>query len=409
MQHHLTKLPTSAYEINFICSKDEVKILNKLTSQVLSEYGETVEEQERLLKKIKSKVRLEGDYKRDDYHKILLPVRAFIVWMNNILEKDSPIHKIQFIGAIYSVDIQDLENEGKSITFKIDVCPEPQFKNDDWLSIKIEPVEPLTEEELQEEYDDEVQDICYNKNTYSETITKDCCEVDIHIRYFDKNENPTALKKFNCNKKFFQTNKDTEFEKYVSENFIGRKIEEEFELPYNELPQELKYNESEEVEAVTVLFYVAEIIEKHFELNEQTLAELDNLPESVKTMADFETLTKKSIQDKVFKKRVEKHLNTYLERVFDTSVDVVIPKTIIESQIDKRWNDLKKRFGDEFNEMIKEKSCFEKIQKELVKTTQTSLNKYFTRLIVCEYFGIDSENKELDHDQLLYQKLCEKL
>ncbi len=386
MEYKLTKLPTSAYEINVVYTKDEVKDLNEKVANSLMEHNIKIED---------------DDY--EDYYTTIYPEVACRVWMEDLSE-DNDVFKLNFIGEVYDVKIDKLANGGESITFRLDVYPDTNFQNNDWLDIKIKPVEPLTEEELQKKYNLELENLCYSKSEKAEVITKGCAFRAL-VRHFYKDDEAVYSGTFSCKGNF--SNKEPEFFEYVLENFVGRKIGERFEISYDKLAKELKIDDPK---LVKIEFVIDKIAKKLFKLNDQTISKLDFPAEEIKTMADLEKSLKEYVEYKHFKQELSDHIDEYITNVKAESMDVVIPNTLITEEFESRLEQLSKKLDKAFGagafDEYKHSGQLDKIIEETYESSQESLAKSYVFQNICEHFGIDWKDKDLNHEQLLYDKLC---
>ncbi len=103
------------------------------------------------------------------------------------------------------------------------------------------------------------------------------------------------------------------------------------------------------------------------------------------------------------KELITEYLELYLKEVLEQSYRITIPNTLIEKDLSSRLEMLKNVLSKEEYSQASQDDDFIAV---LHKNSEESLSKHFAFLSICEYFSIDWKNKDLSHEQLLYDKLC---
>lgn len=310
--------------------------------------------------------------------------------------------EIKFIGNVY--DLNKEEKDGNTIfTFKLDVYPEVTEKDDKWNALSISAIDSKpTEQEINETLDNLRKQ--YASYDETDTVAQDSVfKVTFKLLDVDGNEvdNGSA----------FMWKEEFEEFPAIVETFVGKKNSETFKASYTEdgTPPIL-HNRKKDTVADTVEYTIGDV---------RTVTYPDFTPENIKKFfGNEEVKTKEELIEKVSGLIETQKEEALLMQAVDgmlgdasDSLEVIIPKTLIDEEMKTRMKSLEERMGGADGL----KSYFEQLGEEEknkmladIKTAATSsLEKFFMLRRLTELFDIQDINwqEAMNVEKKLYEKL----
>ncbi len=308
----------------------------------------------------------------------------------------------QLIGQIY-----DINNEEKEwnliISFKVDVYPEVEVKNENYNSVEPTlPNEEVTEQEVNTAVDNlkrqfaEYQDV--DKVDANETFTK------LDLEYLDDKGEKVG------DGKVFIAKEDMEEFPILKEKFDGKKVGDSAEFDYDEktLPQLLQYfkKDKDQLNIKKVKATISEI--KKAIIPELTVENLKKwFGREYEKVENFLEEVKETL--KIEKKRTElwKFVEDLLAKIKD-SFNVIIPKTLVDQEVNQRVENLAQRYGgkEKLEEMLKSMKPEEvkKFYEDLTKAAKESVQNFLTLMKFAELKKILDKvdfKKDMDFEEKL--------
>ena len=312
---------------------------------------------------------------------------------------------VKFIGNLY--DLNREEKDGNTIvTFKLDVYPEIEEKNQNWKKIKMEPVESdATEEEINStilNLSRQYADYQATEAVSEETIFK--------VKFDLQDENDEQIDTWSA----FLGKEELEEFPWVKETFVGKKENETFTIDYDEanLPP-MFHNRNKEKEGVVPAKIVATVNDI------KTVVLPEFTPENIKKFFGNEEIsTEEELKKKVAElMKQQKHENLLMQAVDKflqesiSSFGLYIPKTLIEEEVKTRMKSLEERmWGEEkmkeyFEKMWEEEQ--QKMQDDIKTAAKQSLEKFFLLKEIVEKLWIEAPDwkQAMDVEQKVYDAM----
>ncbi len=397
MDYKLLKWKNSNYEIILTVSKED---FDWLKSAVLVNFQKDMSVQ--WFRKGHVPLNMVEQNVKPEYLKVWIYEEAIHQWVNKVLDENSDV---RFIWQIYDLN-QKEEWEKVQLSFKLDVYPEVEVKNDNW---KIYELKPIDEAVTEKEIDDAINNIKRQYADYKEVeaVTMDSI-FKVRFEYKDKDGN--VLDKWSA------ILAKEEFEEFpeLKTIFLNRKKSEKFEIDYDKKLPILLQSKKEiatpkkmefdiiDIREVVLPEFTEENIVKFFEKDglktEQELRE--KISEVIKTQK-HETWLVQTIEDFIAKSM--------------ESLNVEIPKTIIDLEIKSRYQSLQDRLGWEakFKEYLEKQwqENREKMANDINNASKESLQKFlvFRKLVELMELGQIDWEKQFEAEEKLYQRLLEWL
>ena len=392
MEYKLIKGKQSNYEIQINLTDEDIK---KFEEKILKDFQKNLEVP--WFRKWYVPLEVVKQFVKPEYIKSGIYEYAINEAFKKILEENKDIN---FIWQIYDLNISE---DGKKISFKMDVYPEVEILNENWKSIKLDKIDDKVTEE-------EINQVIENlKNQYAEYK-----DVDV------VNENNIVKAKlYYKNKKWEVVETGTvylweedfkEFE-IIKNNFVGRKKWEKIELNYSkkDFPPHLQHKDSKKRPSILEI----EIVD----IKEKVLPQIDDkfikekFGEEIKDVNQLKEKIKEEIKRVKYQEWLVNAIESFLKKA-EASFDIKLPKTIIDEEIKARLKSLTQRFGWEeglkkyFETIWKEKT--EKLLEDIKKASEESLRKFFIMRKILKELGLEEKvdwNKPLDVEEKLYQAL----
>lgn len=310
---------------------------------------------------------------------------------------------IKFIWEPYDLD-QKAEWDEIKVTMKLDLFPEVKEKNEDWKKLTMKKVEAKP---TKEEIEDSFKNLQKNFADYKDAkeITKESVS-KLTMEFFDKDwESVEKWSLFIWEPEFAEG-------KFFTENFIGKKKDEEVEFKYDakKLPPTMHTRKTDkkaanvklkvvDVKEVVLPKFTEENIKKFFG-DSVDVKDEKWLKEYIKT-----EITKQK-EDMELMKQVEDFLKDTMK-----SMSVQIPQTLIKQEQASRVKSLEQRFGSRENVENYFKQLWEEKTKEfmddIAKSAKESLEKFFVLQTVCDKLKIKADfSKQMEVEKALHAKLC---
>ena len=309
----------------------------------------------------------------------------------------------QLIWQIY--DINNEKKDGNTIiTFKVDVYPEVEVKNENYNSVEPKlPEENITKEDLEKAITWLKQQFAEYKDIDNVNVEKSYAKLD--LEYLDKDGNKV------WDGKVFLAKQDYEEFPILKESFEWKKVWDSVEFDYSKnLPQLLQYfkKDKEELDIKKVKATISEI--KEAVLPELTLENIEKwFGKKYEKIEEFEKEVEKTLEIEKRRKELWAFVDDLLAKIKD-SFSTVIPKTLIDQEIKQRLEDIKKRYGgaENFEKMLKSMKPEEvkKFYEDLTNAAKESINNF---LILMKYVDLKWLTSKIDFkkDLDLEEKLLE--
>lgn len=296
----------------------------------------------------------------------------------------------QLIGQIYDVNPSQ-EWDKRWISFKVDVYPEVEVKNDKHNSVKpYLPNPKVAEDEKQAAIDWLQKQFAEYENI--ETVDVDDSFVKLELKYLDD-----SWKEISDWKVFLSKEDYAEFPE-LSEAFKWKKLWFKANFDYTDkLPQLLKYFKKDAGD-LKINSVEAEIVEiKKAKLPELSLENLKKwFGKTYKDMWEFDQEIESALV--VEKERAEmlKFIEDLVSKI-SPSFSVNIPKTLIDQETKQRLEHLKGQYGGEqnFEKMLKSMKPEEvkKMYEEITSASKISVEKFF---ILMKFADLNNLSDKID-------------
>lgn len=341
-----------------------------------------------------------------EYLQIGIYEEAIHKGLQEILEE----HKdIKFIGEPYQID-HKTENEITTLSFKLDVYPEVEVKNEKRTKESLTEITIKTDEK---EINDALTSLKKNYADYKDagTITETSVS-KINLEFVNKD-------KENLGKGTIYVG-EPEFEEsdFFKKEFIGKKKWDKFELNYKEkdLPATMHYTKEDKKDAKYIICEVKDVKEIILpEMDEKTIKKLFWEESEVKNETELKTFIKKNLDQNKSDQELIKQIEAYIKNIHEKSFEVHIPKTLVEEENKTRLKSMEKRmWGKEkleeyFTHLWEEKT--KTLQSDIAKASKESLEKFFVlqKSIELMWIPVDRNHKEPLHvEKKLYEKFTWK-
>ena len=320
--------------------------------------------------------------------------------INNVI-KDL-VKEYQLIGQIYDIN-QEKKDDNTIISFKVDVYPQVEVKNENYNAV--EPTLP-NEEVTEEEVNNAVENLQRQFAEYKDVDTVDASKtfVKLDLEYLnDKGEKVG-------DGKVFIAKEDMEEFPILKEKFDGKKIGDSVEFEYNEatLPQVLQYfkKDKDELNIAKVKAIISEIKEAVIpELSVENLKKW--FGKEYAKVEEFLQEVKETLKVEKRRQELAKFVEDLLEKIKD-SFEVIVPKTLIDQEVNQRVENLAQRYGgkDKFEQMLKSMKPEEikKFYEDITKAAKDSVKNFLTLMKFAELQNILDKvdfKKDLDFEEKL--------
>lgn len=326
----------------------------------------------------------------------------------DLLIKDHQ-EEYKFIWDIYDLAIiPNTENDTINISYSVDSYPIISKTNDNWKKAKIQ---ATNDEPTQEEIDSSFTNLM---SQYAEWINVEEITPKTSARakaiFIDANgiELDTG--------RVFVNNNDMNESEVLKSNFMGKKMNDEFEIEYNHdaLPHSIHYHKDEQKPA-KILITIDAIQESVIpEMNEENIKKFFGA-EWINSESELKEKIAEVIKSEKWASSLTNSVENYLSEC-ESSFECIIPKTMIEYEFATRVENMSKRFGskekmEKYLQVVNEKNLTRNINEyyeEIRKSASQSISKFFLFKKITEELWIDSEinrDLELDPENKLYNFL----
>lgn len=310
--------------------------------------------------------------------------------------------EIKFIGSIY--DLQREEKDDQThISFKLDVYPEVEAKNDNWTSITIDPIDPSPTDQ---EIDETILNLRKQYAQYEPTDTvADGTIFKVKFQHIDTDGNEVDKGTVFLGEEEIQEFPD------IKTLFYGKKQGDIFEIDYTPktLPPMLHLR-TEGKKADKLACEIVDVRKVALpELTEENIQRFFG-NEDVKTLDQL----KEKVTELIAKQKNEVQLMQAIDKMLgeaQSSLDVTIPKTLIDEEKKSRMKSLQERMGGEegFKQYLEKMGDQEqkKMHQQIDQAAQQSLEKFFMLRYITEALEIKDPDWQtpLDVETKLYQKM----
>lgn len=313
----------------------------------------------------------------------------------------------QFIWDIYNLSILP-EWDDIVIKYTVDIYPSAKKLNDNFKSVKIEKAddEP-TKEDIESSFNNLIAQ--YGEWTDADEITEDS-SARAKIKFIDSEGNILE------ESRVFVNWADIAEHDIVKKNFLGKKMNEEFDMKYDhdKLPHILHYHKDGQNPAkVEVTIDAIQNLIKP-EINEENIKKRFG-NEDIRNEEELKTKIAEVIKLEKGAMNLTNAVEKYLEEA-GPSFECIVPKTMVQYEFNTRVENMSKRFGskekmEKYLEVANEKNPEWKLSDyyaEIEKSAWLSINKFFIFREITRELGIESEinwDKELDPETKLYEFL----
>ncbi len=313
--------------------------------------------------------------------------------------------KLRLIGEPY--DLKEEHKDDKIIfNMKLDVFPEVEVMNNDREKEQLPEIKSAATEK-------EVEEAIINlKKNYADYQDVDTVALDtiskVEMDFLDKDG-----KELEKGHNYVGEQEYAEWEFYKKE-FIGKKKGDTFTIKYNEktLPPVYHYKKTEGT-AHEVKITIQDIKKMVLpELNEENIEKFFGKESAVKTPAELDAFIKESISHQKFETALVQSIEGLLKLVKGKSMDVVIPKTLIEEEFGSRMKSLEQRFGgqEKMTEYFKKigEEQGKKFLDDIKSAAKDSLEKFFILQKIVEILKLEINREKPGHleiEQKVYDKL----
>lgn len=407
MEKKLTKWKNSNYEIKLTFDQKE---FNKARKKTLTQFG----------KNLKISGFREGHIPDYIVEQNIQPEYLNVGLMEELVNsglqlivKENPQYK--FIGEPYDFN-KDEKDEKYNYTFKLDVYPEVEVKNN---KREKETIKELDVSVKKEEIEDAVINL---KKNYAEYKDSDKIELDtiskVSLEFLDKN--------WEIKNKWYIYIWEQEFndDDFHKTNFIKKWKNEELEIDYKEkdLPATFHYKKGEK-EDKTTSKDIKKIRTKILDIKKVVLPEMteENIKKffggtaEIKNEEELRAEIKKTIIKSKEEESLIKLIEEYIGKIRGENITVQIPQTLSNEELKTRLKSLEQRFG--WKEKMEEyyKQLWEEKQSifigDIKKAANESLEKFFILQKICELLKLDINRNKQEHleiEKKLYERLSGK-
>lgn len=307
---------------------------------------------------------------------------------------------IRFIGEPYDIN-QSKKDDTTTITLKLDIYPDVAIKNDKWTK---ETIKDIVAKPTQEEIDKALEHLKKNYADYQDTdIIAEGTVAKVQLAFYDKDDKQIHTSNIFVGEQEF--NED----KFYKDTFIGKKKDVEFSLEYKEKSQPHGLHYHKEWDKPTKIVCKAIDIKKIVlpTFDEAMLSKLFGNESTVKTEKDLIEYITKTLEEQKFETELVKWVEEYIQKVKKESMEVNIPKTMVEEEYKVRVQNLTQRFGgsqeklqEYFQRMWEDKA--KAFLDDIKKSAAESLEKFFILKQVIDELKIDvnrekPEKLEIEH------------
>ncbi len=316
--------------------------------------------------------------------------------LDKLLKENQETYK--FIWDIYNLAIlPDWENI--IVNYTVDIYPSVYKLNENRKNLKVDKYDDqVTEEKVNSSYDNLMSQYAERKD--SDTITEHSSS-KVKAVFLDKDglEIDTS--------RIFVNSGDLKEYDVIKQNFLWKKINEEFEISYdqNTLPHVLHYHKDEKI-ASKILIYIEAIQDAHIpEMNPENIKKFFG-NEGINSEEDLRKEIAKVIKSEKWNTNLTNVVEKYLNESQD-SFEISIPKTMIDYENNTRIENMSKRFGskekmEKYLQVVNEKNekwNINEYYEEIQKSSESSISKFFLFKKITEELWIDKDiNREMELD-----------
>lgn len=318
--------------------------------------------------------------------------------IRKILEENKDI---KFIGEPFDLN-QKQEKDNLNITFKLDVFPEIEIKDENWKKEKVNKINTTVDNE---EVNNAIENLKRNYAQYEETDKINNQTVSkIQVSFLDKSGNELEKRTIYVWKEEFDK------DKFYSETFDKKIKDEEVEVTYKKTLPEALIAKKDEAETKKVKFTIKDIKKVVYpDFNEESLKKLFWPESTVKNEEELREYIKTEIKKQKEDTDLIKSIEDFLNKV-KTSITIEIPKTLIDQEFKNRMDNLEKRFWwkeqteSYFKQLGEEKE--KEFKNDIIKAATESLEKFFILQEVVKQLKLEvnrEETQNLNVEKKLYE------
>lgn len=302
----------------------------------------------------------------------------------------------KFIWDIYNLAIIP-DGEDIKINYSVDIYPSISKLNDNWKKLKVDKFDDeATAEEVESSFKNLMSQYAERKDV--DQISENS-SAKAKIIFVD--DNGVELE----TSRVFVNNADMQEHKIMKDNFLWKKINEEFEIKYNhdKLPHTLHYHKDEQKPS-KILVTIEAIQDAEIpEMNPENIKKFF-WNEWINSEEDLKLEIAKVIKSEKWNSNLTNVIEKYLNEA-QASFETTIPKTMIEYEFASRIENMSKRFGskdkmEKYLQVVNEKNENWNINdyyEEIRKSAEQSISKFFLFKKITEELWIDKDiNREVE-------------
>lgn len=395
MEYKLTKWNASNYEILIMIWKEDMENA-KIT--VLRNFQKDMSI--KWFRKWHVPLNIVEQEIKDEYIAIWTYEECIHIWLDKVINDNKDI---KFIWNLYDLN-QEEKNWKTNISFKLDIYPEVEKKDEKFKKIKLKKIdENVSDKEIQ----DALTNLKRQYATFTDTETITMSTV-FKVKFEFLDSKGSAIDNWST---YFWEEDLNEF-KLLEEIFINKNKWDCFEIKYehDKLPHIIHYHKDDTSKPKKISFTIVDVKNKILpELTDENIVKFF-WADDIKTLSDLEN----KIKELLIKQKQEQWLLNATEEIITqsrSSFKVIIPKTLIEEETKSRHESLKKRFWwDEWYKKYIENLWQEKTNEmnlQIQSASKESLEKFFILRTLVENFELKDINRDkpLDVEKKLYEKL----
>ena len=315
--------------------------------------------------------------------------------------KENP--EIKFIGEPYDY-AQDEKDGTITIKLKLDIYPEVEIKKDSRTKETIKPISVKVETK---EIDEALVNLRKNYAEYQDTEVLELGTVSkVALEFLDKEGN--SIEKGTTYIGEPEFNED----KFREKTFAGKKKGEEFTEKYDEKKLPVVLHAKSETKPATIKYLIKDVKKQILpEFTAENIEKFFGKESEVKNETELKEFIKGQISTQKEQSELIAKVEEFISKIRNSSMAIVIPKTMIDEEFKSRVKSLEQRFGskekvEEYLKSMKEEDA-KKFVEDIQRASGESLEKFFILNKVTELLNIDIDRNTPAQDLMVERKIYE--
>ncbi len=335
------------------------------------------------------------------YLEVAIMEEAIHAWTKKMLDENKDI---KFIGNIYDLDKSEKDNI-VSFTYKLDIYPEVEEKNDAWQSLRLEAIDASATEQ---EIDETLTNLSKQYASYETTdeVSPDSV-FKVSFIHTDANEKVVDQGSAYIGKEEF-----IEFP-WLDALFLWKKEWESFTQAYTEEnmpPVFFSRHTDKSLTPTQTMFTIGDIKNAFYpEFNETTIKKFFG-NENIKTKEELLEKISWLISNQKYETILLQNVDALLQKATE-SLQITIPKTLVDEEVKVRMKSLQERLWWEdklkeyFQQLWEEQT--QKMHEEIKQAWLSSLQKFFILRKITEFYELTDIDWQapLNVEKKLYEKI----